>query len=64
MKKPKKISKELQYLENELITTPKQLDREKEKLINQLKQLKKSDLLPELPKKLTLWQRLIKVLMG
>lgn len=54
----------LKWLENEQLKDKKELDIEKQNLINQLKKLKKEDLLPEIPKQLTLWQRIKKVLMG
>jgi hypothetical protein len=63
----KKAFKELELLGNDIVNTPKQLEKEKNKIINELKGLNKEDILPkapEPPKKLTLWQRLIKVLMG
>jgi hypothetical protein len=63
----KKVLKELELLENDIVNTPKKLEKEKNKLINQIKGLNKEDVLPkapEPPKKLTLWQRLHKVLMG
>lgn len=63
----KKALKELELLGNEIVSTPKQLQKEKNKIINELKGLTKEDILPKLPeppKKLTLWQRLHKVLMG
>ncbi len=62
----KKILKELESLENDSIKNHIQLKQEKEKIINELKKLKKEDILPkapEPPKKLTLWQRIKKVLM-
>jgi hypothetical protein len=37
---------------------------QKRKLIQQIKQINKEDILPKPPEKLTLWQRLKKVLMG
>jgi hypothetical protein len=40
-----------------------ELELEKQKLINQLKNIKKEDIIPLKPKKLTLWQRIRKVLM-
>jgi hypothetical protein len=63
----KKALKELELLGNDIVNTPKQLDKEKNKIINELKGLNKNDILPkppEPPKKLTLWERLQKVLMG
>jgi hypothetical protein len=43
-----------------------ELEREKLKLISSLKGLKKEDVLPTMviPKKLTLWQKIKRVLMG
>jgi hypothetical protein len=63
----KKALKELELLGNDIVNTPKQLEKEKNKIINELKGLNKNDILPkppEPPKKLTLWERLQKVLMG
>jgi len=37
---------------------------QKRKLIQQIKQINKEDILPKPPKKLTLWERIKKVLMG
>jgi len=39
------------------------LNMEKNQLINQIKKIKKEEILPPKPKKLTLWQRIKKVLM-
>ena len=63
----KKALKELELLHKDVAKNKLILDKEKEKFINQIKQIKKEDLLPKPPepiKKLTLWQKLIKVLMG
>jgi hypothetical protein len=60
------VLKELELLENDSIKSQLQLQSEKEKIINQLKKLTKEDILPKVPeplKKLTLWQRIKKVLM-
>jgi hypothetical protein len=57
----------LELLGNDIVNTPKQLEKEKNKIIGQLRGLSKDDILPkppEPPKKLTLWERLFKVLMG
>ena len=62
----KKVLQELELLENDSIKSQLQLQSEKEKIINQLKKLTKEDILPKVPeplKKLTLWQRIKKVLM-
>jgi hypothetical protein len=63
----KKALKELELLKNDIVNTSKQLDKEKNKIINELKGLNKDNILPkppEPPKKITLWERLQKVLMG
>jgi hypothetical protein len=63
----KKASRELELLGNDIINTPKQLEKEKNKIIGQLRGLSKDDILPkppEPPKQLTLWERIKKVLMG
>ena len=62
----KKASRELELLGNDIINTPKQLEKEKNKIIGKLKGLTKEDILPkppEPPKQLTLWERIKKVLM-
>lgn len=43
-----------------------ELEREKQRLISSIKGLKKEDVLPTvvIPKKLTLWQKIKRVLMG
>jgi len=63
----KKALKELELLHKDVEKNKLILDKEKEKLISQIKQINKEDILPkppEQPKKLTIWQRLSKVLMG
>jgi hypothetical protein len=63
----KKALKELESLHKDVVKNKLILDKEKEKFINQIKQINKEEILPKIPeppKKLTLWQRLIKVLMG
>ena len=63
----KKALKELGLLHKDVVKNKLILDKEKEKFINQIKQINTEEILPKLPeppKKLTLWQRLIKVLMG
>jgi len=62
----KKVLQELELLKNDSIKSQLQLQVEKEKIINELKKLTKEDVLPkipEVPKKLTLWERIKKVLM-
>jgi hypothetical protein len=60
----KKVSKELEKLNKEQIKSFIDLETEKEKFINEITKFKKEDILPKPPKKLTLWQRMKKVLMG
>ena len=60
----KKNLQQLEWLQSEIIKDKIILDQEKSKLIDNIKKLKKEDILPKPPKKLTLWQRIKKVLMG
>jgi hypothetical protein len=41
-----------------------ELDNEKKQFISQIKQIQKEDILPKIPEKLSLWKRIVKVLMG
>ena len=62
----KKALKELELLNRDIIKNELILKRDKEILIDKIKQIRKEDVVPkqlEPPKKLTLWER-IKVLMG
>lgn len=60
----KRKSKILKWFDDEIKKDKIELDKEKQELIERIKKLKKQDVLPEKPKKLTLWQRIKKVLMG
>lgn len=60
----KKKLKMINWLDKEVQKDKIELDREKQELINIIKKLKKEDVLPNKPKKLTIWQRIIKVLVG
>lgn len=60
----KNKSKQIDWLEREMGKDEIELEREKNKLIEQIKRLKKEDIMPPKPKKLTIWQRIKKVLMG
>jgi hypothetical protein len=60
----KKNLKQVEWLQNELRKDEIVLNQEKSKLIENIKKLKKEDILPKPPEKLTLWQRIKKVLMG
>ena len=55
---------QLEWLESEIRKDNVILEKEKSKLIENIKKLKKEDILPKPPEKLTLWQRIKKVLMG
>ena len=59
-----KLEQQLDWLENQKQNDRLELEREKQQLINQIKKIKKEDLLPKKPKKLTIWQRIMKVLIG
>lgn len=59
-----KLEQQLKWLEQEKEKDKLALDNEKQKLINQIKKIKKEDILPQKPKKLTIWQRIKKVLIG
>ena len=60
----KKNLQQLEWLQNEIIKDKIILDQEKSKLIDNIKKLKKEDILQKPPEKLTLWQKIKKVLMG
>jgi hypothetical protein len=63
----KKALKQLELLNRDIVKNETILNRDKEIFINKIKKINKEDILPkppEPPKKLTLWQRLHKVLMG
>lgn len=60
----KNQSTQMKWLEKEIIKDKIELDKEKNDFINQIKKMNKQDILPKKEKKLTLWQRLKKVLMG
>jgi hypothetical protein len=60
----KKSLQQLEWLQNELTKDKIVLDQEKSKLIENIKKLKREEILPKPPKKLTLGQRIKKVLMG
>lgn len=60
----KRKLKMINWLDEQVQKDKVELDREKQELIERIKKLKKEDVLPVKPKKLTIWQRIIKVLMG
>jgi hypothetical protein len=56
--------KGLEWLEREKQKDKTEIDFYKQSIINNITKLKKEDILPKKPKKLTLWMRIKKVLMG
>jgi hypothetical protein len=57
-------SKQLDWLEKERNKDKNELENEKSKFIQEIKKLKKEEIIPVPLKKLTLWQRIKKVLMS
>lgn len=57
-------SRALEWLEKEKLKDKTELDSQKKAIIANIKKLKKEDVLPKQPEKLSLWKRLKKVLMG
>ena len=57
-------STQIKWLEKEITKDQVELDKEKKDFINEIKKLKKEDILPKKTEKITLWQRIKKVLMG
>jgi hypothetical protein len=60
----KKNTKDLMWLEKEKIKDNIQLETEKKRLIEQLKTMGKEDILPKPPKKITLWQKIKRIVLG
>ncbi len=61
----KKKSEQINWLQNELSKDKYELDKDKTSFINQIKNYKKEDICPPKKKeKLSLWQRIKKVIMG
>jgi hypothetical protein len=60
----KNKSTQKEWLDKEINKDIIELNKEKLNLITEIKKLKKEDILPQPPKKLTIWQRIKKVLMG
>jgi hypothetical protein len=56
------LEAEIDWLKNEMEKDLKELDVDKTKLINQIKKFKKEEILPKKPKKLTIWQKIKKIL--
>lgn len=62
----KKKSDQLKWLETQIKKDKSELETEKLNIIKNIKKLKKEDILPkvDVPKKLTLWQKIKRVLLG
>ena len=61
----KKKSEQLNWLKSEIDKDDKQLIKEKEDFIKNIKKIRKDEIVKEQPKqKLSIWQRIIKVLMN
>lgn len=60
----KKSEQQLDWLMREMNKDKIELEKEKNDLINKIKKIKKEDLLPKKPEKLSLWKRLKMMLMG
>lgn len=62
----KKKSDQLKWLETQIKKDKSELETEKLNLIRNIKKLKKEDIIPkvDIPKKLTLWQKIKRVLLG
>jgi hypothetical protein len=59
----KKKSEQLNWLKSEMEKDSHQLTKEKQDFIKQIKSIKKDNIIKEQPKqKLSIWQRIIKVL--
>lgn len=58
------LTNQEKWLERDRNKMFNELEREKLQLINKLKNQTKEDILPKIPKKKSLWKRIIKVLMG
>lgn len=60
----KKSEQQLEWLMREMNRDKIDLEKEKNDFIQRIKKLKKEEILPEKPKKISLWQRLKMTLMG
>ena len=58
------LTKEEKWLERDRIKIFNELEREKLSYIKNIKNQNKEDILPKKPEKVSLWKRIIKVLMG
>jgi hypothetical protein len=60
----KKKSEQLDWLINEQNKDLKDLERQKQSIINEIKKIKKEDIVTKKIEKVSLWKRMIKLLMG
>ena len=58
------LETQIEWLNNELEKDRLEVERDKNTYINQIKQLKKEDIVKVNVEKLTLWKRIKKVLLG
>jgi hypothetical protein len=58
------LETQIEWLNNELEKDKIEVERNKSKFINQIKQLKKEDIVKVNVDKMTLWKRIKKVLLG
>lgn len=58
------LETQIEWLNNELEKDRLEVERDKNKYINQIKQLKKEDIVKVNVEKMTLWKRIKKVLLG
>lgn len=58
------LTKEEKLLEKDRNKMFNELEREKKQFIKNIKKQNKEDILPKKPEKKSLWERIIKVLMG
>jgi len=56
------LEAEIDWLKTEMEKDLKDLEIDKKKLISQIKQFKKEEIIPKKPKKLTLWEKIKKIL--
>jgi hypothetical protein len=58
------LETQIEWLNNELEKDKIEVERNKSKFINQIKKLKKEDIIKVNVEKMTLWKRIKKVLLG
>jgi hypothetical protein len=60
----KKSEQQINWLNSEIKKDNLELDREKKHLIDQIKKIKKEEIITKKTEKLSLWKRIMKVVMG